>query len=420
MTIMPRRVRRRLLLAIGAAALAIGAVLPASADPLTFDEALALAVRQAPSLRARSLDVDARRSGVIPAGQLPDPKLTFGFDNFPVSGPPAFTFGGDEMTMARVGVSQDLPNLAKRRARTGLATADLGVAEAVQMAEARRVRVATALAWIDLAYAERRLATLDSILVELRELVSAATSAVASGTARPAQALEVRQAIAGLEGKRSELAAEVARARATLARWTGDPNPQIEGALPEFVIDPAALRAGIDRHPDLAIAAARTRQSEAGIDVARAGKRPDWSFDLSYQRRYPRYGDMVSVGVTVDLPLFSRRRQDPLIAASTSAAGAARADQEDLRRALAADLEAGLADHAMHHEQWMRARDELLPLARQRAELELASYSAGRATLLDVIAAQSQYSDAALLALDREALVARDGARLVLTYGSDQ
>ncbi len=165
---------------------------------------------------------------------------------------------------------------------------------------------------------------------------------------------------------------------------------------------------------------ARARQSEAGIGVARADKRPDWSFDLSYQRRYPRYGDMVSVGITVDLPLFPRRRQDPLIAASTATAGAARADQEDLRRALVADLEAGLADHAMHHEQWLRARDELLPLARQRAELEIASYSAGRATLIDVIAAQTLFADAALLALDREALVARDGARLVLTYGSDQ
>ncbi|MCW3847909.1 TolC family protein [Sphingomonas sp. LB-2] len=398
------------------------AALPSAAfaDPLTFDEALTLAVGQAPSLRARSLDVDARRSSVIPAGQLPDPKLSFGLDNFPVSGPPAFTFGGDEMTMARVGISQDLPNPGKRRARTGFATAGVGVAEAAQMAERRRVRIAVALAWIDLAYAERRLALIDSVLVELRELVSAATSAVTSGTVRPAQALETRQAISRLEDRRSEIAAEVARARAILSRWTGDPNPQIEGAIPEFAIDPAALRAAIDQNPELAVAMARTRQSEASVEVARADKRPDWGFDVSYQRRYPRYGDMVSVGVRVDLPLFTRRRQDPMIAASTASAGAARADQEDLRRALVADLEAGLADHAMHHEQWMRARDELLPLARQRADLEIVSYSAGRATLIDVIAAQSMFADAGLLALDREALVARDGARLVLTYGSDQ
>ena len=51
---------------------------------------------------------------------------------------------------------------------------------------------------------------------------------------------------------------------------------------------------------------------------------------------------------------------------------------------------------------------------------ETVSYAAGRATLLDLIQAQSMFADAALLTLDREATVARDAARLVLTYGGDR
>src|SRR3546814_19488456 len=98
---------------------------------------------------------------------------------------------------------------------------------------------------------------------------------------------------------------------------------------------------------------------------------------------------MVSAGVTMSLPMFTRNRQVPMIGASSATAAAALAEQEDMRRALAADLEAGIADHVMHHEQWMRARDTLLPLARKKADLETASYSAGRAGLLDVIQAQS-------------------------------
>ena len=90
-----------------------------------------------------------------------------------------------------------------------------------------------------------------------------------------------------------------------------------------------------------------------------------------------------------------------------------------MRRALVADLEAALADHVMHHEQWMRAQNTLLPLVRQRADLEIASYSAGRASLTDLIAAQAAFAQASLDTLDREAVVARDAARLVLTYGSD-
>ncbi|OYW89100.1 MAG: transporter [Sphingobium sp. 32-64-5] len=392
----------------------------ALADPLTFDEALARAAGEAPSLQARALAVDARRSAATAAGQLPDPRLGVALDNFPVSGPSAFTYAGESMTMARVGISQDVPNLAKRHARTGRAEADIGVAEADRVAEAREIRVATALAWIDLAYAGQRLTAINDVLGRLSELAPAAVAGMASGTSRPAQALEIRQAIADLEDRRSQVVADVARATTILARWTGDPHPEIEGVIPDFAVDPDRLRGAIEHNPTLLAAIARTSQAEAGVTVARAEKRPDWSFDLSYGRRAERYGDMVSIGATVTLPLFTSKRQNPMIDASIADAGAARADEENVRRGLMADLDAGIADHLMHHEQWQRARDTLLPLARQRADLEIASYAAERASLTDMIAAQAMLADASLSTLDREAAVARDAARLVLTYGDDR
>lgn len=391
----------------------------AVAGPLRFEEALARAEAQAPSLRAKALAADARRSALPAAGQLPDPKVGLGIDNFPVSGPPAGSFAEDSMTMARVGISQEVPNAAKRHARASRARTDVEVAEAAHLSESRRVKVATALAWIDLAYAERRLAALDGILSKLAPLPSAANSGVASGTARPAQTLQVRQSLAVLEDRRSELAADVGRQRAILSRWTGEPAPETVGDFPTLTVDAAALRAALATHPDLGAAHARVAQAEADVAVARADKRPDWGFDVAYQRRAARYGDMVSAGVSISLPLFAKRRQDPMIAASAANAGAALAEQEDMRRSLLADLEAGLADHAMHHEQWMRARDTLLPLAHNRADLEAASYAAGRAGLLDVIEAQTMLADSELQLLDREAEVARDAVRLVLTFGGN-
>ena len=140
-------------------------------------------------------------------------------------------------------------------------------------------------------------------------------------------------------------------------------------------------------------------------------------FDVAYEKRAPAYGDMVSLGVTVSLPLFSSRRQDPLIASRLTASNAAAARREDIRRSLAAELESSLADHLMHHEQWERARDTLLPLAQQRAELEVASYAAGRASVQDVVAARTATVEAELLVLEREAEVVRDAVRINLTFG---
>ena len=391
----------------------------AQAAPLTYSQALDTAAANAPALRAAALQVEAAKASAKAAGALPDPKLALGLDNFPVSGPPAGRFGADEMTMGRVGYSQDMPSAAKRRARIGRAQADIVAAGADGVVEARQVRVAAALAWIELLYAQRKLAALDGVLAQLDPLWKAAPSGVASGRSRPAQALEAAQMRAALEDRRSEAVSELGRARAVLTRWTGDPDPQAVGQAPDLDLEPATLRAAIDRNPTLLARDAAARQARADVALAKADKRPDWSWEVAYQRRDPMFGDMVSAGVSVSLPLWGKSRQDPMIAARAASASRADAQREDARRALAAQLEADLADHVMHHEQWLRSRDTLLPLAKQRAELETAGYGAGTAALPDVLTAFAGLSDAQLTTLDREAAVAIDAARLSLTYGSD-
>ncbi len=407
---------RACLLAPLLAVLPVGAI----AQPLTFEAALTRAQANAPSLKAKALGVDAARSARGAAGALPDPKLAVGVDSFPISGPLAFEPNRDDFTQLRLGASQDIPNLAKRHAQQARADADIGAADADSASEARGVEVSTALAWINLGYAERRLAALDAVLGELKRIVRGTPNAVTSGSVRPAQTLTGEQALAALGDRRSELVSQLARAKATLTRWTADPAPEIAGPMPDFTIDEAGLRSGLDTHPSIRMIDAKQRQADADVRVADAGRRSDFGVDLAYQRRDPRFGDFVSAGVTIGLPLFTRRRQNAEIGAAQAKAGQVMAEREAARRLLAADLDADLADHAMHHEQWMNARDTLQPIAEQRVKLETASYAAGRASLTDVSDAYAALADARLTTLDREALVAADGARLSLTYRSDK
>ncbi|URW75852.1 TolC family protein [Sphingomonas donggukensis] len=409
--------QRRAACAFGCLAAMIGGQ-PAVAGPLTFEAALAKAQASAPSVKAKVLGTDASRASRAGAGQLPDPKLALGIDSFPISGPLAFEPSRDNFTWARVGVSQDIPNLAKRHAQRGRADAEIAVAEAGTLAEVRVVAVQTAVAWITLAYAERRLAALDDVLARLGRFVRTSPSAVASGSARPAQTLAGREAMARLQDRRDELVSAVARAKAELTRWTSEAAPEIAGAMPNLAVDPARLRAILERHPSLILQAAQVGRADADLRLAQAERRPDFGVDLSYQRRDPRFGDYVSAGVTIGLPLFKKHRQDPLIAARAAEAGSARAETDATRRALTADLEAGLADHVMHHDQWLRARDVLQPLAQERVTLETGSYAAGRAGLVDLVDAHATLADAILTTLDREATVAADGARLNLLFGS--
>ncbi|QGN53452.1 TolC family protein [Novosphingobium sp. Gsoil 351] len=389
----------------------------ALAEPLTFDAALLRAAREAPSLKASTSGVDAARSSAVAAGRLPDPTVNIGIDNFPVSGPPAFTFQGDSMTMARIGIEQPFPNPAKRRAQRERAQSEIGVAEAGLAVEAQNVRLETALAWVDLYYAKRRLAQLQVLDRSLSELQATVSARLASGSARPSAALEPDQLRAAVNDRRSELAADVVKAQARLARFTGDPEADVSGEPPILEVDRPQLLAGLASLPSLRALDAGVGAADAETELARADKRPDWRISTSYGRRDPTYGDMVSVGVSIDLPLFTKRRQDPKIAARASEAERARLLRTAGERELVAALDGDLADHVMHHQRLMNARNTLVPLAKRRAELDMASYAAGKLDLGSALLSTLALAEAEVDALSREADVARDAIRINFTYG---
>lgn len=398
----------------------VGAALatPAAGEPLTFERALARAQSAAPNLQAATLQVQAARSAAAAAGALPDPRLTLGVDNFPVSGPNAGRFGEEEMTMATVGLMQEFPNRARKRAEAAIARAEVGIAQVGVVTAQREARQRTALAWVDLYFAEHRLAALDEVLGALGPIWSTAPSALTSGESRPAMALAPVRMRAELQDMRSELVAARGKARAELARWTGDPSPSAEGRPPEPSIDEAALRSGLDQLPAIQSYSAASDRARAAVDLAKSEKRPDWAVEVSYGRRDPMFGDMVSAGVSVRLPIFAGRRQEPVIVARTAESARIVAERENARREVSAAFEGDLADHLMHHDQWLRARDEVLPAARQQADLETASYAAGRAGLSEVLDALTALAQARLTALEREAAVVRDAIRINFTYGS--
>lgn len=387
------------------------------AEPLTFEEAIERAAREAPSLGASEAGVKAARAQAIAADRLPDPTLELGIRDFPVTGPDAGRINGDDFTMRTIGVTQEFTNPAKRRARATRAAAEIGIAEAGAEVEAQTVRLGTALAWLDLHYAKRRLEQLELLDRSLGDLEATVTARLASGSARPSQALEPEQLRAAVNDRRSELEAEVIKARARLVRFTGDAQADAVGEPPLLEIHPDRLTAGVAALPRVRALDAQTGVADAEVALARAEKRPDWRVSAMYGRREPRFGDLVSVQVSIDLPLFAKRRQDPRIGARASEAERARFDRLAAQRELSAALEADLADHAMHHRQLENARKVLVPLAKRRGELDQASYAAGTLDLGSALLSTLALAEAEVDALAREAELARDAVRINFTYG---
>ena len=412
---------RRPLLALPALALYVP-VFSLQAEPLTFAEAVELAETATPAIEARSLVIEAAQSAAIAADQLPDPKLSLDIMDRRIAGPFEISPrpGRDGFPRQRIGISQDIPNGAKRRARAGQAMADITVARANKEALVQDVQLYSALSWIDLYYAQRRLKILEVLQQSLNDLSATVGARLESGITQPAEAFEPELLIAKLADRRSRRTADIEKARAMLARWTGVDRPETQGNLPEFTLDREILVDTVKDLPILDIQDAKVERAEADVELARANKRPDFSVNASYVHRRPEYGEYVSVGVTIDLPLFAKKRQNPVIDARMLEASAARLEANDLERQLQAELSRDLAANRSYRENWERSKNTLLPLAKKQAELERVSYGAGRVDLDTALNAAVAFAEAEIDLLDREATLVRDTVRIKYTYERNQ
>ncbi|MCF7203518.1 TolC family protein [Pseudomonas oligotrophica] len=402
-----------------AAALLAAALVPsAPAFAVTFDQALGLAEQQAPALQAQAANVAAARSAAVPAGELPDPKLKLGIQSLPIEGENRWQIDQDGMTMQMVGLMQDVPNRAKRRARVEAAEAGIELADVQQALTRLQVRRNTAEAWIASYAVERKLQLFDQLYAENRLFERAVAARLAGGRGQAADGVLARQEQALLAEQEDELRRDQHIARAALARWIGNAaDDALEGDWPQWSAAPEHYRHGLAQHPALLAYEPLSREAEARVNEAIAEKTPDWSWGVDYLRRGREYGDMVNLTLSFDLPLFTGSRQGPKIAAERARLVAVEAEREALEREHRQELAAELAEYERLDRALARLDGSLLPLAEEKVALAMADYRAGRGELLAVVEARRQLVETRLRRIDLARDRALNNARLHFAFG---
>lgn len=355
---------------------------PLHATPLRFEAAVDKAVRAAPTLEARQSLLMAAREEAIRAAALPDPMLTGGVDNLTATGADAFDFGADDQTMKRLGITQVFPARAKRRALQGVADRRIDEALASTESEQRDVRRAAAQAWVNLWAVEREVAEIRQLRSQTAIAVSVAKARLSAGTGSAVEALAIRAGALELENRITGAEALARAARNTLARWLdlSPGNVRIEGDPPDLMtlpIDESVLLGSIEKQGPLLPWASREAIAEAEVKLAQAQKKPDWSLGASYGQRAGGRSDMITLEFSVDLPLFAVSRQDPGIAARRADLDSVMALHEEARRAQTETVRGLLAEWDGLRQQVEREAREMLPLAKDRAQIAVANYRGG-------------------------------------------
>lgn len=399
--------------------LALGCALAfaAEAPALTLVQAQQRAVERSRQLAAQGHAADAARDMAVAAAQLPDPVLKAGVDNLPVSGAERYRIGADSMTMRRVGVMQELTSSDKRRWRAARFESEAARSLAAAEALTANIQRDTAIAWLDRYHLERMVAELARQAALSRDEITAAEAAYRGGRAGQAGLLEARAALLALEDRATELGLQARNAAIMLARWTGEPlDAALDGSADtsSIAIDPAALEATLEHHPQVAVLTRQAELAQAEAGLARANRTADWTFEVALQQRGPGYPGMVSFGVSVPLQWDRGHRQDRELSARLALAGQAQAEREEALREHVAEVRSQLAEWQAGRERIARFEKDVLPLASARTEAVLAAYRGGKGSLAEVLAARRSESELRLQAIQLE----RDNARVwaQLTY----
>jgi outer membrane protein TolC len=382
---------------------------PASAAPLTLQAALDRATERSEAARAARAGAMSASEAAQAATQLPDPTLRVGIENLPVTGSDRFSTTRDSMTMKRIGLSQEWLSRDKRDARKTAADAVVGK-EAVQARIAvADARLQTVLAYLDAFYVGQALQLTTLMEHHAHEEYEAARARLASANAGGEEVLKLAAARGMSEDEAAELRQQQATARVALERWIGMPVEDLDpvAALPtpsesEYVAgDPMVV--SLQREIDVARGAAA---------VAAANRRPNWTWEVSYGQR-TGYSDMVTVGVSIPLPVAPAARQDRETGSKLALASKAEADLAEATRSATADYLALVSDVQRLQERIGRYRSSVLVPAQQRTAAATAAYRSNQTSLTVLFEARHAEVDVQrkLLALQRD--LAKRQAQLV-------
>ena len=386
--------------------------------PLGLSEAAQLGVDHQPLLDALDAQARAARETAVSAAQLPDPQLFGGIQDLPINTDEAYSLSRDSDTQIIVGVSQAFPRERKRRLRGEQRVREAERLDAQRVLGERAIRRDASLAWLALW---REDAAKSLALAALHESELQEQAVRISASAGKASQADLVMAQLNRNRQHDDVAARaqgIEQARGVLYRWIG------AAAVRPVASDPPTLASmpnrdalldGLRDQPELVALQARIDEADAGAQLADAAYAPDWRLEIGYGNRR-EYSDMVLVKVGMDLPLFTRNRQDRDLASSLASRDAAQAQWQDGLRRLESDVRRACSDLESLIGRVKYYDETIVPQSQTAIDSALAGWRSGRGSLTQVLDASRVRLDVELARLD----LVRDAAqrRIQLTYFS--
>ncbi|MDG1482401.1 MAG: TolC family protein [Myxococcota bacterium] len=381
--------------------------------PETSEYLVEQAITHSPSLDALQAREQALRSQVEAAGVWADPSVSLEYSNVPLVSP---TLSSSMMAGVQVRAFQTLrprgwSALAQEHAALEADAAGLAIGEATL-----QLTVSVQQTWWLLVRSRLLQAVTAEHIARAEELLSAARTRYETGSLGQHAVLRLEVLSAQLTDGLQDFTLTEQELLAALTVAIGE-RPSLQPTPASVSPQPPPedrdwLAIARTHRPLLERLQADTDIAEASGALARADGRPDISVWAGYRVRTAesqsdRGEDLVSVGLSVPIPVGSADRADAAVAAASQQAAAAGHTLQAAEVHIDANMETTLARWIRADDKATHYRDRLIPGAQAVLETTQADFSVGRADFASLFEAE-----VALLSLKRAYIIAATETRI--------
>ncbi len=366
---------------------AVGMPVSVAAEPITLEEAIALALGRNPALAAHALEATAADARVRQAGLRPNPEIVVELEEFGGRG------GLRELESAQLTVqlSQTLELGGKRGKRKQAESLSSGLAS-LDYEWRRRLLVREVTGRFAAVLAAQERQDLARVIVRLQQDVAAAVARrVAAGKDPPLEDTRVQVELAEAQLDLQSAERELQLAKRGLAKTWGAREVEFESAAAlESRILPPEDRDRLDfelaANPLMLRLAVEEKRTQAELSLAKAQRIPDLTFFGGVRHLREDDERAFIAGFAIPFPLFDRNQGG--IQEASYLASVASAERQAAEAELRLELDEAYAGLTGAYEAVTALNEEIVPAAEQTFETALSGYRNGKFEYLLVLDAQ--------------------------------
>jgi len=380
-----------------------------SQDSLTLEKVVKLSLINDSWLLGNKYTQEAIEAKSISAGTYSDPKITIGALNLPTDG---FDFNQEGMTQLKVGISQMFPRGDSLEIKQE--QLKLKASQFPHQREDRKSKLTVKVSqlWLNAYKAQESISLIENNLFLFERLIDVAESSYSTtiGRSKQQDIIRAQLEVTKLDDKITVLKQKKDGFLSNLSEWLYTfseeedilkySNLTLPNGLPNIkIINESILNSNIRsktlineflEHPSIKNIDQKIKSVSKGVLLSKEKYKPQFGVNASYGYRGDDLmgrsrPDLVSAGISFDIPLFTKNRQDKELQAAILNLKSVKTEKFTQIRKIVSSFETTKVNLLKLKDRYSIYRTKLIPQINEQVEATLTAYTNDEGDFADVV-----------------------------------